>query len=228
MRDKKFKRKTFWLVAASGTMAAILCAAGVTTFPDPPAAPSQSNAGLQKAVFAGGCFWGVEAVFEQLNGVTNVTAGYAGGRRATAQYETVSSGMTGHAESVQVTYNPDEISYGQLLKVFFAVAHDPTELNRQGPDSGTQYRSAIFYLNDAQRDEAKGYIHLLDQSKVFRKPIVTEVTRLAAFYPAESYHQKFVQRNPGYPYVVVNDLPKLEQLRRQFPELLAHTSAQSK
>lgn len=204
------------LILALG--AAMTCAAAIQNSPDPPAAAAET--GTQTAVLAGGCFWGVEAVFEQLKGVRAVVSGYAGGDARTAQYEKVSSGNTGHAESVRITYDPSQISYGQLLKVFFAVAHDPTQKDRQGPDWGTQYRSAIFYTSADQKSTAEEYIRTLDGARVFHKPIVTEVTALQAFYPAEEHHQKFVQRNPGYPYVVVNDLPKLSRLRRDFPELL--------
>jgi len=168
------------------------------------------------AVFAGGCFWGVEAVFEQLAGVEQVLAGFAGGDAVTAHYEIVSSGMTRHAESVQVTYDPGKISYGQLLKIFFAVAHDPTQKNRQGPDSGTQYRSAIFYKDAEQKRIAEAYIGQLDAAHVFRSAIVTEVSALDRFYAAEEYHQQFVKRNPEYPYVVYNDLPKLAKLRQEY------------
>ena len=171
------------------------------------------------AVLAGGCFWGVDAVFKHVKGVTGVTSGYSGGAGDTAQYETVSTGTTGHAESVKVTYDPSKISYKQLLKIFFFVAHDPTELNRQGPDQGTQYRSAIFYANDAQKRTAESYIKQLDQNKAFRDPIVTQVAPLNRFYPAEEYHQNFLVRNPDNPYIVFNDMPKLDQLRKQFPAL---------
>ena len=172
------------------------------------------------AVFAGGCFWGVDAVFKQLRGVSDVVSGYAGGNESTAHYEMVGTGRTGHAESVQVTFNPSQITYGKLLQVFFSVAHDPTELNRQGPDEGTQYRSAIFYNSDEQRRVAEAYIQQLNGAKVFRHPIVTQVAPLKGFYPAEEYHQNFIERNPNYPYVVYNDLPKLEQLKKKYPDLV--------
>ena len=172
------------------------------------------------AVFAGGCFWGVEAVFEQLTGVDRVLAGFAGGEASTAHYETVSGGRTGHAESVEITYDPAKISYGQLLKVFFAVAHDPTEKNRQGPDTGTQYRSAIFYRDAEQQRIAEAYIKQLEDAKAFSRPIVTEVTPLKRFYAAEGYHQQFVKHNPTYPYVVYNDLPKLAMLKKEFGPML--------
>jgi len=174
----------------------------------------------QTAVLAGGCFWGVEAVFEQLQGVSDVVSGFAGGSRMTAHYAVVSSGTTSHAESVQITYDPAVITYGQLLKVFFAVAHDPTELNRQGPDEGPQYRSSIFYGNADEKMVAEAYIRQLTDAKVFNRPIVTKVVALDGFYPAEEYHQNFLARHPDHPYIVVNDLPKLRALKAEFPELL--------
>jgi peptide-methionine (S)-S-oxide reductase len=188
-------------------------------FPRPlkDAAPSTAT---QTAVLAGGCFWGVEAVFERLKGVTDVVSGFAGGSKATAHYEVVSRGVTGHAEAVRVTFDPAQISYGQLLRMFFAVAHDPTQLNRQGPDEGTQYRSAIFYADEEQRQVAIAYIQQLDAAKVFKRPIVTTVVALQGFYAAEAYHQDFVAHNPTYPYVLFNDLPKVEHLEKAFPELL--------
>lgn len=184
------------------------------------AAAAPMPKGSEQVVLAGGCFWGMEAVFESLKGVSNVVAGYSGGDKATAHYEVVSTGTTGHAESVQVTYDPSQISFSKLLDVYFLVAHDPTELNRQGPDEGTQYRSAIFYENDDQKRAAENYIRHLTDAKKFSSPIVTQVVAFKAFYPAEEYHQHFVQRNPDYPYVVFNDLPKLKQLREQFPQLV--------
>jgi peptide-methionine (S)-S-oxide reductase len=188
--------------------------------PDPavdlPVAKAQ---GAETAVLAGGCFWGVEAVFEHVKGVTQVTSGYAGGTAATATYDKVSMGNTGHAESVSITYDPSKVTYGQLLKVFFSVAHDPTELNRQGPDTGTQYRSAIFYANEDQKRIAQAYIAQLNAAKTFRRPIVTEVTPLKAYYPAEAYHQDYLARNPTQPYIVINDLPKIAALQKQLPAL---------
>ena len=185
------------------------------------AAPTSSTSkSTQQVVLAGGCFWGMEAVFESLKGVTSAVSGYSGGSKDTAHYEMVSTGDTGHAESVQITYDPSQISFAELLKVYFLVAHDPTQLNRQGPDEGTQYRSAIFYTTDAQKHEAEAYIKQLTDAKTFDSPIVTQVVPLHAFYPAEDYHQHFVQRNPAYPYVVFNDLPKLKHLREQFPQLV--------
>ncbi|PZO42410.1 MAG: peptide-methionine (S)-S-oxide reductase [Pseudanabaena frigida] len=174
---------------------------------------------LVTAVFAGGCFWGVEAVFEHLKGVSNVVSGYSGGTAKTAHYETVSTGMTDHAESVRVTFDPSQISYEQLLQIYFYVAHDPTQLNRQGPDRGTQYRSAIFFANDEQKQIASAYIDRLNKSQSFVKPVVTQLVSLQNFYPAEDYHQDFITHNPDYPYVVVHDLPKLAQLQKQFPEM---------
>ena len=188
-------------------------------FPNPtldvPLANSKSE---QTAVLAGGCFWGIEAVFEHVKGVKHAESGYSGGAKD-VDYETVSSGNTGNAESVRVTYDPSQITYGQLLKVFFAVAHDPTQLNRQGPDTGTQYRSAIFYANEEQKRIAESYIAQLDKAKVFTGKIVTQVTPLRSFTEAESYHQNYLANNPTDPYIVYNDLPKLENLRKQLPEL---------
>lgn len=162
----------------------------------------------------------MEGVFESLRGVSNVVSGFAGGNRETAQYETVSTGTTGHAESVEITFDPAQISYAQLLKVYFLVAHDPTQLNRQGPDSGTQYRSAIFYVSDAQRQTALAYIHTLESQKKFGAPIVTQVVPLRGFYPAEAYHQHYLKNHPYDPYIVYNDMPKLAALRAQFPQWL--------
>jgi peptide-methionine (S)-S-oxide reductase len=189
-----------------------------------PAADSSHGPGpMQTAVLAGGCFWGMEAVFESLKGVSNVVSGFAGGSALTAHYEIVSTGVTGHAESVQITYDPQQISYHQLLEVYFKVAHDPTELNRQGPDEGTQYRSAIFYANDQQRSEAQSTIHELTIAKTFSAPIVTQVVPLHDFYPAEAYHQHYARLHPDSPYIVYNDAPKLVELRRRFPQLVAQT-----
>ena len=208
-----------WVLFLCGFCAtAALAASG---FPAP-AADLPAASGKQTAVFAGGCFWGVEAVFDKLKGVTSAVSGYAGGSKSTASYETVSSGRTGHAESVQVTYDPSQISYGKLLQVFFSVAHDPTQVNRQGPDVGTQYRSAIFYNSDEQKRVAEAYIRQLDAAKVYPRPIATQVTQLQGFYAAEDYHQDFIAHNPTNPYVVYNDLPKLDQLKRQYPDLIKH------
>jgi peptide-methionine (S)-S-oxide reductase len=189
-------------------------------FPNPSAdAPLAKAAGVQSAVFAGGCFWGIEAVFQHVDGVKSATSGYSGGDARDANYEAVSSGASGHAESVEVVFDPSKVSYGQLLKVFFSVAHDPTELNRQGPDSGPQYRSAIFYTNDEQQRIARAYIDQLEQAKVYRKRIVTTLTPLAAFYPAEEYHQDYAARHPTDRYIVFNDLPKVARLKAELPSL---------
>jgi peptide-methionine (S)-S-oxide reductase len=191
--------------------------------PPPSLDSPKSAAGLQTAVLAGGCFWGVEGVFEHVRGVRKVVSGYAGGEKSTAHYETVGGGSTGHAESVQVTFDPREVSYGELLRIFFSVAHDPTQLDRQGPDRGPQYRSAIFYADYSQKDIATHYIEQLNATNLFSRPIVTRVDPLQTFYPAESYHQDFIARNPQYPYVVVNDLPKIRNLKQLFPELYRET-----
>jgi peptide-methionine (S)-S-oxide reductase len=176
-------------------------------------------AGERIAVFAGGCFWGVDAVFKHVKGVSRVVSGYSGGNETTATYPVVSGGATGHAESVQITYDPNQVSYSRLLQVFFSVAHDPTELNRQGPDVGSQYRSAIFYADADQRHTALLYIDQLNKSSVFPRPIVTEVAPLQHFYPAEEYHQNYLARHPYEPYILFNDQPKLKQLQKQFPAL---------
>jgi peptide-methionine (S)-S-oxide reductase len=173
----------------------------------------------QTAVISGGCFWGIQAVFQHVKGVISATSGYSGGAANTAEYELVSNGDTGHAESVKIVYDPSQITYGQLLRVFFSVAHDPTELNRQGPDTGTQYRSSIFYGNDDQKKIAEAYIAQLDNAKIFPSPIVTQVVALKAFYPAEAYHQDYATRHPDNPYIVYNDAPKVAHLRQDFPEL---------
>ncbi len=195
-------------------------AASATSIPDPAVdAPLASAKGEQTAVLAGGCFWGVEAVFEHVKGVSDVKSGYSGGSRETAQYQKVGTGETGHAESVKINYDPAQITYGQLLKVFFSVAHDPTELNRQGPDTGTQYRSAIFYANDEQKRIAQAYIDQLNRAKVFGRPIVTEVAALKSFNEAEAYHQDYLVNHPDEPYIVINDMPKVENLKKQLPGL---------
>ena len=175
--------------------------------------------GKQTAVFAGGCFWGTQSVFERVKGVLKTTAGYAGGSAATATYDQVITETTGHAESVEVVYDPSQITYGQLLRIFFAVAHDPTQLNRQGPDVGTSYRSAIFYANDEQKQTAEAYIKQLDAAKVFPQPIVTQLTPLKGFYRAEDYHQDYALHNPDNPYIKVCDLPKIKALKEEFPQL---------
>lgn len=181
---------------------------------DEPSGQAQSEV----AILAGGCFWGVQGVFQHVTGVTQAVSGYAGGSQATAEYETVSTGTTRHAESVQITFDAQKISYGNLLQIYFSVAHDPTELNRQGPDVGTQYRSAIFPTSVEQAHVAKAYIDQLEQAAVFKAPIVTRIEPDQAFYPAEAYHQDFLTRNPAYPYIVINDLPKIENLKRIQPD----------
>jgi peptide-methionine (S)-S-oxide reductase len=203
-------------------LASILLSAvslSASSFPDPQK-DMHPTGKSDTVVFAAGCFWGVEAVFERVKGVTEATSGYAGGSRLTAHYEVVSTGATGHAESVKVVYDPTQMTFGQLLKVYFAVAHDPTELNRQGPDEGTQYRSSIFYTSEDQKQVALAYIRQLDEAGVFRRPIVTKVVPLEGFYPAEAYHQRFFDRNPAYPYIVFNDLPKVKHLEAEFPALV--------
>ena len=200
-------------------LAGALCCDAALTVPAPLIDVPAGAPGPQTAVVAGGCFWGVDAVFKHVKGVSKVVSGYAGGAAATASYETVGTGRTGHAESVQIIFDPAQITYGQLLRVFFSVAHDPTELNRQGPDEGTQYRSAIFTADDEQKRVAEAYIAQLNQAKVFRKPVVTQVTPLKGFYPGEAYHQNYLALHPDNPYIVYNDLPKLGQLKKQFPDL---------
>ena len=181
--------------------------------------PRAASSVKETMVVAGGCFWGVQAVFEQVKGVLSATSGYAGGTVARPDYETVSTGQTGHAESVRVVFDPSRISYGQLLKIFFSVVHDPTQLNQQGPDVGTQYRSAIFYTDEMQQKVAKAYIEQLGAAKIFRRRIVTEVTPLRKFYDAEGYHQDYYFQHPMQPYIVMNDKPKVQALKQQFPEL---------
>jgi peptide-methionine (S)-S-oxide reductase len=200
------------LIAAAGLIGAGFPAPAV----DLPAAPGDHK---EVAVLAGGCFWGVDAVFKHVKGVREVVSGYAGGAKSTAHYEMVGTGRTGHAESVQITYDPALVTYGKLLEIFFSVAHDPTELNRQGPDEGTQYRSAIFYSSEDQKRVAEAYIAQLDEAHVFKHKIVTQLTPLTAFYAAEPYHQNYLALNPGNPYIVYNDLPKLDRLKKQFPDL---------
>jgi peptide-methionine (S)-S-oxide reductase len=195
-------------------------ARAASPLPDPAVdTPLASTPGEQTAVFAGGCFWGMQAVFEHVRGVKSAVSGYSGGRADQADYTAVSRGNTGHAESVRVIYDPSQISYGKLLKVFFAVAHDPTELDRQGPDSGKQYRSDVFYADEQQRRIATAYVAELNRAKAFPAPIVTRIDPLAGFYAAESYHQHYVDHHPDSLYVVFNDLPKLKQLKLQFPSL---------
>jgi peptide-methionine (S)-S-oxide reductase len=185
--------------------------------------PAAEATGPQVAVLAGGCFWGLQGMFEHVRGVTKVVAGYSGGERATAHYEMVGTETTGHAESVEITFDPKQISYGQLLRLFFSVAHDPTELNRQGPDSGPSYRSEIFFGSPSQERIARAYVDQLSKAKVFASPIVTKIEPLKAFYAAEDYHQDYLIHNPHQPYIVFNDLPKIEALKRVYPELYRAT-----
>jgi peptide-methionine (S)-S-oxide reductase len=213
-----------WIAAA---LAALLMGAMLGTgnakegleIPSPAIDEAPGSTGPEVAVLAGGCFWGVQGVFQHVDGVTNAVSGYAGGDANTAQYETVSGGATGHAESVKITFDPKKISYGRILQVYFSVAHDPTQLNRQGPDRGTQYRSAIFPVNDEQAKIAKAYIAELDKAKVYQAPIVTRIEPARNFYPAEAYHQDYLTLNPTSPYIAYVDMPKIANLKRLFPKL---------
>ena len=202
---------TFWNTPGRSGEAAVMLPA--------PALDNPKVAGpLQTAVLAGGCFWGVQGVYQYTKGVKQVLSGYSGGDRSTAEYEKVGTGTTGHAESVQIVFDPKEISYGEILRIYFSVAHDPTQLDRQGPDVGTQYRSAIFYADAQQKRIAESYVAQLGRAHVFSKPIVTRIDPLKGFYPAEAYHQDFLILNPSYPYIVINDLPKIANLKRLFPD----------
>ncbi len=216
--------------ACLGAMMALMLGTGLTLLSErsgaeepraipAPAVDPSSSADTEVAVLAGGCFWGVQGVFQHVEGVRNAVSGYAGGEKGTAEYDRVSSGTTGHAESVQVSFDPRKISYGRILQIYFSVAHDPTELNRQGPDFGTQYRSAIFPMNAEQAAIAKAYIAQLDKAHAFESPIVTRIEPGKTFYPAEAYHQDFLVRHPAYPYIVINDLPKVAALKRLFPDV---------
>jgi peptide-methionine (S)-S-oxide reductase len=221
MRLHPFRRS---LCAAIGALAITAFAAAPSRAAEdaviipPPAVDAQASDGIQTAVIAGGCFWGVQGVFQHTAGVVNALSGYAGGSKASASYTMVSTGATSHAEAVEIKYDPKKISYGKILQIFFSVAHDPTQLNRQGPDSGPQYRSAIFTANDEQKKVADAYIAQLNAAKVYRKPIVTKVGPLEAFYPAEAYHQDYLTLHPTQPYIVYNDLPKIEALKKIFAE----------
>jgi peptide-methionine (S)-S-oxide reductase len=208
-----FHSRALWGAVSLSLLLGGWAVLSVSAAPEKPASPPQT------AVFAGGCFWGVDAVFKHIKGVSSVVSGYAGGNAATARYEMVSEGNTGHAEAVQVSFDPAQVSYQQLLHVFFSVAHDPTQLDRQGPDSGSQYRSAIFYSGEEQRQFAQGYIRQLTAARTFPAAIVTQVAPLQRFYPAEEHHQNYLALHPYEPYIVIYDSPKLEQLRRQFPQL---------
>jgi peptide-methionine (S)-S-oxide reductase len=209
-----------FLVVVAATVAWTRGSASGAAVPGPAVdAAKAAQPGEQTAVVAGGCFWGIQAVFQHVKGVTKATSGYSGGAANTAEYEVVSTGKTGHAESVKITYDPSKITYGELLRVFFSVAHDPTQLNRQGPDEGTQYRSVIFYGNDEQKRIAEAYIAQLNDAKVFPRPIVTQIVPLKAFYAAESYHQDYATLHPESPYIRFNDAPKVAHLQQQFPDL---------
>ncbi len=208
------------LLISAAVLAIATTVSSATSIPDPLINTRLvSRQGERTAVFAGGCFWGMQAVFEHVKGVSNVTAGYSGGSPETANYKAVSDGLTGHAEAIRITYDSSKITYGQLLKVFFSVAHDPTEIDRQGPDIGTQYRSVIFYSTEGQRRIAQAYINQLNQAKVFERPIATQVVGLHRFYKAESYHQDFAVKYPNDLYIVENDLPKVANLRKEMPTL---------
>jgi peptide-methionine (S)-S-oxide reductase len=198
---------------------AVLSLSAASTFPNPPNVPAPAKTS-DTVVLAGGCFWGMQLVFDHVKGVTKTVVGYAGGDKKTADYETVSTGTTGHAESIQITFDPAQISFGTLLKVYFSVAHNPTELNYQDNDHGTQYRSSIFYTSDDQKQMADAYVHELDAAKVYHQKIVTKIVALQAFYPAEEYHQNFAAKNPTQGYIVAMDVPKYNNLKKQFPELL--------
>lgn len=206
-----------------GGGAAAASQTGARVVPALDAREPAASAASEVAVIAGGCFWGVQGVFQHVKGVSNAVSGYAGGDRKTAVYETVGRGTTGHAEAVQITYDPRQISYGRILQIHFSVAHDPTQLNRQGPDTGTQYRSAIFPLNEEQARIARAYVAQLNQARVFRSSVVTTVEPGRNFYPAEEYHQDFLTRNPTYPYIVHHDLPKLADLKNLFPQMYRAT-----
>jgi len=211
------------LVLLGSLLATTACNAKAGTADPLPApvlnAPRVATSGQQTAVVAGGCFWGIQAVFQHVKGVISATSGYSGGSAKTAKYEIVSTGETRHAESVEIVYDPSQITYGELLRIFFSVAHDPTQLNRQGPDEGTQYRSSIFYVNDEQKRIAEAYITQLDKTGIFPRRVVTKVVPLEAFYPAEAYHQNYAALHPSQPYIMYNDAPKVEHLRQEFPDL---------
>jgi peptide-methionine (S)-S-oxide reductase len=206
--------KAYKLICRFSVMLSVCLLSGITLQPNAAAASAEET-----AVFAGGCFWGVDAVFKHVKGVSSVESGYAGGEGASANYERVSRGDTGHAESVRIRFNPAVISYGKLMELFFYVAHDPTQLNRQGPDTGSQYRSVIFYTSPDQQKQAINYIRQLTLAHTFSSPIVTQVVLLKQFYPAEAYHQNYLALHPNDPYIIINDMPKLKQLRKKYPAL---------
>lgn len=211
------------VVLAGSNFVPALAQEKVVVIPPPAADQSASQKSSEIAVLAGGCFWGVQGVYQHLKGVTSAVSGYAGGQKNTAHYEIVGHGGSGHAESVQITFDPRQVSYGQLLQVFFSVVHDPTQLNRQGPDVGAHYRSAIFPANPEQDKVARAYIAQLNQARLFKAPLVTTIEPDRPFFPAEDYHQDFLERNPRYPYIVINDLPKIEALKKMFPDLYRAT-----
>jgi peptide-methionine (S)-S-oxide reductase len=225
------RRSLLWFLGALLFIPFLGFAAGLVRAEEPAVAipapaldeASPAGGGLQTIVVAGGCFWGVQAVFQHTKGVTNAVSGYAGGQKETAHYEMVGTGRTGHAESVSVTFDPQQISYGKILQIYFSVAHNPTELNRQGPDSGMQYRSAIFYANDEQKRVADAYIVQLDKAQVFNRPIVTKLEPFTGFYAAEDYHQDFAVLHPNHPYIAFNDLPKVDNLKRLFADSYRET-----
>lgn len=224
------QRRAFLAISLFSACAATLCNSALASSEArviPPFAPGSttttSSATTEVAVLAGGCFWGVQGVYQHVRGVSNAVSGYAGGDKITAVYQIIGSGMTGHAEAVQITFDPRQISYADLLQVYFSVAHDPTQLNRQGPDTGTQYRSAIFPVNEDQARIAKAYIAQLNQARVFKAAIATKIEPGRTFYPAENYHQDFLMRNPTHPYIVINDLPKIDDLKKVFPKLYRAT-----
>jgi peptide-methionine (S)-S-oxide reductase len=223
MRNRQFNRLSLLAAAAGAVAVAAFALAPLKAAEDAVVIPAPTtdvpaSDGVQTVVLAGGCFWGVQGVFQHTAGVVSAVSGYAGGNKSTANYETVSTGTTGHAESVQVKYDPKQISYGKILQIYFSVVHNPTELNRQGPDTGTQYRSAIFTTSDAQTKIAEAYIAQLGAAKVYSRPIVTKVGTLDAFYPAEGYHQDYLTLHPSQPYIAYNDLPKVENLKKLFAE----------
>jgi peptide-methionine (S)-S-oxide reductase len=214
------KRPALFIAAVLSLAPFAAQAESAVTIPPPAAEAPAQDSGLETAVLAGGCFWGIQAVYQHVKGVTNAVSGYAGGAQKDALYETVSSGRTGHAEAVKVTFNPREVSYGKILQIYFSVAHDPTQLNRQGPDSGTQYRSEIFPQNEAQQKAAKDYIAQLDAAHVFKRPIVTKTDSMKTpFFIAEDYHQDYAIHHPSQPYIVFNDAPKVENLSKLFPDV---------
>lgn len=224
MRDRNRSSGAFAVVAYATLALAALMLGPTTAFtqeglsiPAPAIDAQPANAEKETAIFAGGCFWGVQGVFQRVRGVTNAVSGYAGGDKETAVYEVIGGGDTGHAEAVRITFNPKKVSYGHLLQIYFSVAHDPTQLNRQGPDTGTQYRSTVFPTNDEQAHIASAYIEQLNKAQVYEDAIVTTIELGKAFFPAEDYHQDFLTNNPDYPYIVYNDLPKIENLKRLFP-----------